>query len=112
MAKEIRYETLLNRIKKNIIGEVLDWGNANLLRTSLTLMLEGKQPITLGRNHNASTEELLSKCTDVVEHWDIRQVHGLAEIFPTIVPKWVKNCNIESRDTPKGSVWYLVSNVN
>lgn len=110
MAKEIKYSTLLNHIKKGMRGAVFGWGNVDLLKANLALMLEGKQPITLTQM-NASGEELLARCTEVVLHWDIRQVHDLANIFPTIVPKWVQNCNIEYRDTPKGSEWYLVSNV-
>jgi len=111
MAKEIKYTTLLNRIKKGMRGAVLGCDNVDLLRANLTLMLSGREPISPTKIQNASGEELLARCTEVVEHWDIRQVHELAEIFPTIVPQWVKNCNIEYRDTPKGSEWYLVSNV-
>ena len=111
MAKEIKYTTLLNRIKKGMRGAVFGWDNVDLIRANLTLMLEGKQPISLTQIPNASGKELLARCSEVVLHWDIRQVHKLAEIFPTIVPQWVKNCNIEYRDAPKGSEWYLVSNV-
>ena len=109
MSKEMRYSTLLNHIKKSMRSAVLGWGNVELLKTNLTLMLDGRPPINLSQTDNPSGDELLSKCTEVVEHWDIRQVHTLVDIFPTIVPQWVKNCNIEYRDTPKGSVWYLVN---
>lgn len=111
MAKQMKYTTLLNRIKKGMRGAVFGWDNVDLLRANLTLMLSGREPINPTQVKNASGEELLARCTDVVLHWDIRQVHELAEIFPTIVPQWVKNCDIEYRDTPKGSEWYLVSNV-
>lgn len=102
MAHEVKFDLLLEIVKNKMADAIFTSKGLELLNTAL--VIQGKKRIKYG-DKNA-----LAKCRDVVSHWDIRQVHQLAEIFPNIVPKWVANCKIEYRDTPKGSIWYLVEN--
>ena len=106
--KKILFENLKKKINSKLESEIFNSNpRAELFIVNLELMLQGKRPLSVGysRYNNDANTTLLNNCKRIISNWDIRYVHQLAEILPSIVPSWIAKCNVEYVEPKNGIEW-------